>query len=199
MAVSQMAATNPDFGFYEDMVKNNTGHIDSLLKELLSYAVYKTPRFSIVDPLDIIEISLKEITDKVKMSGIELKKELVGEGKIKADKLQLSIAITNILLNSIEAIQEKNFKEEKGEIILKTSVDSTYFNLFISDNGTGMTEDTQKLIMEPFFTSKENGSGMGMANTKNIIDTHRGQINLKSTVDEGSSFIITLPLVWKNE
>ncbi|MCC6347544.1 MAG: PAS domain-containing sensor histidine kinase, partial [Nitrospirales bacterium] len=65
--------------------------------------------------------------------------------------------------------------------------------LSIRDNGVGMDEETQARIFEPFFSTKDRGTGLGMSITSGIIAAHRGTIAVKSSVGKGTEFIIRLP------
>jgi signal transduction histidine kinase len=63
----------------------------------------------------------------------------------------------------------------------------------ISDNGCGISEENISRLFEPYFTSKRNGMGLGLASTLNIIQSNKGAIDVKSTLNVGTSFIITFP------
>ncbi|HSN60241.1 MAG TPA: ATP-binding protein, partial [Ferruginibacter sp.] len=64
--------------------------------------------------------------------------------------------------------------------------------VIISDTGTGMDEESVSKLFEPYFTNKQNGNGLGLTNTQNIILNHKGNIHVESKVGNGTCFIITL-------
>lgn len=64
----------------------------------------------------------------------------------------------------------------------------------VADTGEGMTEEVQRQLFTPFFTTKENGTGLGLATARKIVEAHRGTIRVTSEVGRGSTFAITLPL-----
>jgi len=83
-----------------------------------------------------------------------------------------------------------------GEITVSMVPESEQITIRFTDNGCGMTPEVQEQIFEPFFTTKERGkgAGIGMGIVSDIVEKHNGKISCESERDEGSSFIITLPL-----
>ena len=92
------------------------------------------------------------------------------------DDEKLKIALLNIILNAIEAMRE-------NEGILSISLDSQDHKHIISitDNGIGIPEENIPKLFEPYFTSKRNGMGLGLASTLNILQAHKAMIEVKST------------------
>ncbi len=109
---------------------------------------------------------------------------------------KLNQVFLNLISNSVYAINKK-FGENNGGIInIKTREHDGHVYLHFSDNGVGMSEETQHKVFEPFFTTKEvgEGTGLGMSIVYNTIKRHNGNITINSTVGEGCEFIIELPL-----
>jgi nitrogen fixation/metabolism regulation signal transduction histidine kinase len=105
------------------------------------------------------------------------------------DAQQIKSVFHNLIKNAIEA------GKPSGAISIKVSgLDSGVHTvqITISDNGCGMTEETQKRIFDPYFTTKEEGSGIGLFLAQRIIADHRGDINVASTLDAGTIFTIRL-------
>ncbi len=103
---------------------------------------------------------------------------------------QLNQVFLNILVNAAQAI------EDSGEIKITTRVDQDKVVVAISDNGPGIPAEIKDKIFEPFFTTKEvgKGTGLGMSISFDIIKDHQGQIRIESTVGQGTTFVIELPL-----
>jgi signal transduction histidine kinase len=94
----------------------------------------------------------------------------------------------NLIKNGIEAMPNG------GELtIIAKNVDG-YADIRIQDNGIGMTEEQVKRLGEPFFTTKETGTGLGLVVTYNTIHTHHGEINVTSKLNEGTTFTVRLPV-----
>lgn len=109
--------------------------------------------------------------------------------QIKIDVSLMEQVIINLILNAIDAIKETVNPIIKFEAKL---TDNGKVQLIISDNGAGMEQDVIEQIFIPFFTTKKNGSGIGLSLSKQIISLHKGSILVKSIVGQGTSFIIEL-------
>lgn len=109
--------------------------------------------------------------------------------KVSFDHEQLENVIMNLIINSIQSIQEE------GVIIIKSSfIDKKNKVLIsISDNGKGIPEEAAAEIFKPFFTTRTKGTGLGLAISKDIIQKHEGEIWFKNNEDSGCTFFLTLP------
>lgn len=104
---------------------------------------------------------------------------------------QLSQVFANILINASHAI------EDKGEIKIVTRKLNDYIEVAISDTGIGIPPDILPKIFDPFFTTKEvgKGTGLGMGVVFSIIEKHKGSIDVQSTVGQGTTFILSIPMI----
>ncbi|RYZ84610.1 MAG: GHKL domain-containing protein [Proteobacteria bacterium] len=93
-----------------------------------------------------------------------------------------------ILINAVEAMEE-----EKGCLEISIESDKDSHIVKIRDNGSGITEENLSKLFEPYFTSKRNGLGLGLAATLNILQAHKGRIEVTSELNKGSQFTITFP------
>jgi signal transduction histidine kinase len=100
----------------------------------------------------------------------------------------LKVAIAHLLRNALEATPPQ------GEIRVTTAADVSHTNLMIQDTGRGMSPEVLAKIFEPYFTTKVGGTGLGMVFVRQIIDEHRGTINLESEVGQGTTVTIKLPI-----
>lgn len=146
--------------------------------------------------LMILKHRLQDITVITNYGELPLLECYVGE---------MNQVFMNILVNAIDAIEQRKEKdqisdnaEKPGQINIKTQVlDEQWIEIKIIDNGIGMTEETQQQIMNPFFTTKPvgKGTGIGMSISCQIItERHSGILNCKSTLYQGTEFIIRLPI-----
>jgi signal transduction histidine kinase len=111
---------------------------------------------------------------------------------------KLNQVFLNIISNAIYAVQKKFGENAGGEIAIVTSHNEENVFIKIKDNGTGMDAQTQKKVFEPFFTTKDvgEGTGLGMSIAYNTIKKHNGQITINSTPNEGTEFILQIPVVF---
>lgn len=109
---------------------------------------------------------------------------------VKCQISKLNQVFLNILNNGIQAI------DKEGDIFIRTFRENGHVHISFKDTGKGIDEPTRKRIFEPFFTTKEigKGTGLGLAISYGIIEQHKGKISVKSLIDEGTEFIVSLPL-----
>ena len=107
-----------------------------------------------------------------------------------SDRRQLGQAITNILKNAVESIEEKKkMGDVDGAIVVDLVVEGSGLTIRIADNGIGLPSDRQR-IMEPYITNRATGSGLGLAIVKKIIEEHFGEISLSDNQPDGA--VVTL-------
>ncbi len=121
--------------------------------------------------------------------GIRLEDRLdPGLPPLSADPNQLNQVLVNLLKNAMEAT------DSNGRIVLATGFEDGHAWLSIQDNGKGMTPEVEEKVFHPFFTTKEKGTGLGLAVVHKIITDHNGTIDLDTSPGEGTTFTIRLPL-----
>lgn len=102
--------------------------------------------------------------------------------------------ILNLLQNAKDAVSEKTFTDSKGSIFLCAEKISDSIVISCTDNGCGISDDIVNTIFDPFVTYKTNGTGLGLALSKKIIEAHGGTLIVTSSDETGTVFTITLPV-----
>jgi len=180
---------NKDHFKYIVIVKDEIEKILILLQDFLSMNKIQIKK-EILD----INLLLGEIIDQfepvLKEKNIEFKHEidLDEEIFIEGDYNRLSQVLVNIIKNSIEATDFN----KKSYISINYEIDDV-FKIIIEDNGIGFDDDIEK-IKEPFYTTKKNGTGLGVSLSCEIIESHDGSISYFTKVNEGTKVVIELPL-----
>ena len=158
-------------------------HVRSLSKK-------DTPRRELVDVNEIIReihvLLFGEANKQLLAMRIDLAPELP---KIAADRVQLQQVLMNLMLNGIEAM-----KDSGGELIVKSELDQDGQVLIsVSDNGVGLPPEKADQIFDAFFTTKPQGTGMGLAISRSIVESHGGRIWATPNSGPGATFRFTLP------
>jgi len=171
---------------YLDIITRNSKRIENIINELLNTS-RPVEINRVKQPLQtIIEASLEAAHDRIKLKKIKLIKDIPADPVVlMADADNLKIVIQNIIINAIEAMQEG-----KGELTIKLENLNAHPQLSIQDNGCGISEENLSKLFEPYFTSKRNGMGLGLATAINILQSHNATVDVKSEVNKGTSFII---------
>jgi PAS domain S-box-containing protein len=191
MSVEQLESsiTSPDDKVFLEIVQRNSKRINDLITELLDSS---RPAEMMYRPLalqEIVDETIRIARDRMTLKQIAIAVLYPPEPWIiQADKEKLKIAFLNILINATEAINSPD-----GKITIEFLPIGNYYRLQITDNGCGISPENLARLFEPYFTSKRNGMGLGLASTLNIIQAHRGVVDVKSQVDIGTTFFITFP------
>ncbi len=110
---------------------------------------------------------------------------------VQGDPDNLYRAFSNMVINSIQAMPNG------GSLLISSEIDQTpsMVKITFRDTGIGMDEKISKNLFNPFFTTKDKGSGLGMALTHKIIEDHRGRIEVTSEIGKGTTFVLMLPVI----
>ena len=108
------------------------------------------------------------------------------------DRTQWIRVITNLVKNSIQAIEKKDPESPRVEVRVFTENQKIFVT--VSDNGSGIAEEHKSKVFEPKFTTKSSGMGLGLAMVKNIVETYGGTISLQSVERKGTTFTVCIPL-----
>ena len=112
---------------------------------------------------------------------------------IMADSIELKQLVINIVKNSIEAI------EDNGEIDISLQIIDGHAVVSVSDNGMGMGPERLERIGEPFYSTKEKGSGIGLAICRKIVHRLQGEMDFESEINKGTTVTIRIPLATGQE
>ena len=171
---------------YMDIIKRSSAKINDLVNDLLKgQRDEKIPmeKHSIHQLLDEV---IEAAKDKLMLKNITVKKDYAPcDLKIKMDMPKIKIALTNIVINAIDAMPS-----EKGELRVGTKLIKSKCAVSIQDNGNGISKENLPLIFDPYFTSKQNGVGVGLAATKDILQTNKVGVRVESLVGHGTRFIL---------
>ena len=141
-------------------------------------------------PSDLNELLGRALADWEHVAGINLKKELSPLPKIMFDPEQMLKVATNLIFNAREAVTASS-----GLVQIQTSQDGGWVVLAIADNGCGMSREfLERSLFRPFQTTKKSGLGIGMFQSKMIVEAHQGRIEVESEPGKGTTFRVFLPL-----
>jgi len=143
-----------------------------------------------VDVNEIIRQMLVLLRSEANRYSIPMRTDLAAElPRVTADRVQLQQVFLNLMLNGIEAM-----KETGGELTIKSDLGPDGRLLIsVSDTGVGLPEEKADQIFNAFFTTKPQGSGMGLAISRSIVESHGGSLGATSNGGRGATFHFTLP------
>lgn len=172
-----------------DMIKRNSARINQLISDLLNSTKFSELAYEMVSINELLDEALKDAADRIALTNIAVvKKYSTDICDVAVDKGKIKIAFLNIIINALEAMENKS----AAVLILETKAERNKCKVVISDNGSGLDEDSANRLFEPYFTSKPKGNGLGLTNTQNIILNHKGEISVATGKGKGTTFTIIL-------
>jgi signal transduction histidine kinase len=145
----------------------------------------------VVDIRDLIRELIVLLHNEVNCYPISIRTELAeGLPKVMADRVQLQQVFMNLMLNAIDAMKEMT---DAGELTIKAEADDGQLLISVSDTGVGLPPEQADQIFRAFFTTKDNGTGMGLPISRSIIESHGGRLWATSAPGSGATFQFTLP------
>ena len=192
MAVNQLLNPNNkvDSTILLEIVERSEVKIDDLITELLQSSNASEMKWKATSFRQVLDNVIAAVRDKAFLRNIQI---ITGEQdydfELQADGPKLEMAILNIVVNAIEAVQDNT---GRIEIAVKRFPNRTI--LTITDNGSGISPENKEKLFEPYFTSKRNGIGLGLATTLNILKSHNAKIEVDSELGKGTVFSIIFEL-----
>lgn len=163
--------------------------IAKLIDAFLEYARPAAPQFEVKDLNEVLSATVRFLQADFRQSGIELVHDLEPLlPSVEIDEAQLRQALLNILGNARQVSQPGGLVRVSsragmgGEVVVE-----------IADTGPGIPPDVVEKIFEPFFSKRAGGTGLGLAIARQMVDNHRGRIDVDSVVGKGTTFRIRLP------
>lgn len=193
MSVEQLAHTTEEADentLFLDIIQRNSKRIGDIITELLDTARPTELTFERYSLQSIMDEAIAEALDRITLQHISMDLKYTKHPcYIMANKEKLRIAFLNIVINAVEAMTP-------GEGVLSITIDTqkNVHTVIIRDNGCGIPEENISRLFEPYFTSKRNGMGLGLAATLNILQSHKANIDVSSVLKQGTTFTISFPV-----
>jgi len=190
---------------FSSLVGHEVARIDGIVNQLLSFSKPSTPHLDPIKFHETIEHTLKLVQEQLSQKNIVMRNNCQAKNDaINGDAGMLTQALVNLNLNAIDAIGED------GTITVDT-INCTYrfatgddpekatakqcIRLQISDTGKGIERGALSKIFDPFFTSKSEGTGMGLSVAHGIVQEHNGVMEVESELGRGTTFYIYIPVI----
>ena len=171
-------------------ISNETKRCGNIVKNLLIFARRTSGDYKEEHLNKIIEDSIQVIDHSARMKALSLTTELEGENDLlQCDAGGIQQIFVALIINSIDATSPG------GKITVKTEYmkEKDQIRIIVTDNGKGIPEDAIPHIFEPFFSTKEKSTGLGLSVVYGVVEQHNGTIDVASKVNQGTTFTITLP------
>ncbi len=173
---------------FSRIVKQEVARVKEIVSDLLLFSKPADPSPKLSDIRKIVTDILELLSSTVLKKGITVHVSPDG-AKAFVDPDQIKQALLNIIMNALDAMPEGG-----GELTIRAVTEAKSLKITIQDTGCGIPPDKISSIFDPFYTDKEQGTGLGLAVTHSIVEKNRGKISVRSKVGLGTTFTIMLPL-----
>lgn len=203
LADSLIMQENVPNELYQEFMTDIAAEIDrenKIINDLLALVkLDKTDgevNIDIIDVNSLLELLMKRLRPIARLKNIEVILESNRPVQAEVDEVKMTLALSNLVENAIK------YNKENGWVRVVLDADHQFFTVTIEDSGMGIPEESIEHIYERFYRvdkshSKEiGGNGLGLAITRNIILMHRGTIQVSSIVNEGTTFLVKIPLTY---
>jgi signal transduction histidine kinase len=178
-----------------NIIIQETQRCKSIIQGLLEFARDKEPQTTPANVNEIMEKALGIVDNEFRLRHVTREVQLAaGMVKTMLDENQIEQVFINLLLNALQAV------EENGSVTVKSAMDSKKetVRVEISDNGCGIAVNDIKKIFDPFYSTKSNGTGLGLAVSYGIVKNHQGDIRVFSVPGEVTRFTVEFPIRVEN-
>ncbi|MCU0252062.1 MAG: ATP-binding protein [Vicinamibacterales bacterium] len=177
------------------LVQRETERCTAIVRNLLDFARQRPLSLKDTDVVAVLEEAVSLVGHQAALKGLTISKTVKPVPLVKADAGQLRQAIVNIILNGFEAMQSGgSLKVRCG-----TAAGGKQIEFACEDSGVGIPPDRLAKIFDPFFSTKEMGTGLGLSVVYGIVERHGGTIDVRSEVGKGTTVVLRLPITCKAE
>jgi len=175
-----------------EIIIRETQRCKVIIQGLLEFARDKPPRKTMTDINQVIKSALGVVGNEFYLRHVTLEQHLASDmAETLLDENQIEQVLINLLLNALQAV------DDYGRVSITSRVDpqNGRIEVEVADNGCGISAENVKKIFEPFYTTRNDGTGLGLAVSYGIIKNHQGEIRVFSKLGEGTRFVIDFPAV----
>jgi signal transduction histidine kinase len=176
---------------YAKVAIEELDRVERRISHLLRYAKEEDYQFGHVSLASVVDAALTQMKGKLDAAKVAAVRNYITGPTVNADAEKLKSVFVNIIDNAIDAFADV---PENRRLDLYIENGGRQATVRVRDNGRGIPSEKLDRIFNPFFTTKDHGTGLGMAIAKKIVEAHTGTIEVESTVGRGTEFQVTLPL-----
>ena len=183
----------PDQVEYARVAVAELERVEKSISHLLRFAREEETQISAVVMEDVLESALETFRDRAARGAIKIIRKFDADGHLEGDAEQLRRVVINLVGNAIDALEEAHVDQPEIRVSMGENLAGTEVWIRVADNGLGIDDDVRDRIFDPFYTSREEGTGLGLALCLKIVDNHGGSIELESAPGEGTEFVLVFP------
>jgi len=178
---------------YANVALEELDRVERSISHLLRFAREEELQLSNLRLSEVADSALETFRERIAKLRVIVTRESDGEGVLRGDPEKLRRVLINLIGNALDALEEARTPAPSLALVSGEDLAGRHVWLRVRDNGPGIPPEKLARIFDPFFTSKSSGTGLGLAIAKKLIDAHGGSLEVSSTPERGSEFLLTLP------
>jgi signal transduction histidine kinase len=172
-----------------DIIQKETRRLDRLVTNFLEFASPRAPAMQTIHVDSLVQSVVNVIKQTAARHNIEFVVDIPGNlPSVPCDTEQIKQVLLNLMLNSVQAMPKG------GNITISSRLQNDAVLVSVRDTGPGIPASDTEFIYDPFFTTKETGTGLGLPTAYQIVEQHGGELKLEKTDSPGACFTFTLPV-----
>jgi signal transduction histidine kinase len=171
-----------------EKIRGEVQRLNRILSDFLRYMRLPDPELAPTDLSSLVGEVLDFIEPESRRLGVELVREIDPVPQVMADAAQVKQALLNLILNAHDAMPDG------GKMIVSVKPEGRFVRVDVSDTGAGIPSETIDRIFEPFYSTKGEGTGLGLSMVKQIMDNHAGKVRVVSEQGKGTTASLFFPV-----
>jgi signal transduction histidine kinase len=178
---------------YANVALEELDRVERSISHLLRFARDEDLSMSTVSLADIVHSALETFRDRIQREEITLDVQLDTRGEMRGDSEKLRRVAINLVGNALDAMAEAGTQGPGLKLMLGDNLAGTEVWLRVQDNGPGIPDETLSKIFDPFYTTKDQGTGLGLALSRKVVEAHGGRVEVDSSPETGTEFVLSFP------
>lgn len=165
---------------------------NDILDRLRKLAKQHAPEHAPLDLNDVARDTIRILAPEARRRGVALRDDLCNEKlELAGDRVSLQQLVTNLITNALDATEDARF--DNRQVVVRTGLDAGALVLSVADNGRGIAPENLPKLFESFFTTREEGVGLGLAIARSIAEEHGGRLVAANNPHRGATFRLIIP------
>jgi signal transduction histidine kinase len=178
---------------YAGVALQELERVERSISHLLRFAREEDMRAASLRMSDVLDSALETFKERAEREGVEIVRQFDCDGQMVGDAEQLRRVAINLVGNAMDSLADGQIDKPSINVSMGENLAGTMVWVRIMDNGLGIDQEACEKIFNPFFTSKEHGTGLGLPITKKLVEAHGGTIEVQTAQGGGAEFVLTFP------
>jgi len=178
---------------YASVALEELDRVERSISHLLRYAREQELELRDARLAEIVDSALATFAERAARQGVRIERELDGPGPLRGDPEQLRRVVINLVANALDALEGAATPEPRVRVLAGENLAGSEVWLRVRDNGPGIPPELRPRLFDPFTTSREGGTGLGLALARKVVQAHGGSIEVHPAAPQGTEFVVTLP------